>query len=150
MAKIVYCLQSEHIKADVWCKAAFWGADRARRPTAEGVFSLGFVLGFPSQSCPAETGSGGWRYLLYFSTGGTLPFSLPPLSLSSSPFILIISLFWNLSLLPEGLQNGDNQPQDCDWYAHGQTSDIQRLNSSEDPLWLRSSIPGSPHCDANL
>lgn len=126
MAKSPYCPHPAHTKADAWCKAAFWRADRATRPAAEGVFSSGFVSGFPSQSCPAETGSGGWRNLLYFSIAGTLPASLPPSlpqSFSSSPFLLPISLLlrWNLSFLPRGLKRETFRP-DYDWYVHGHTS----------------------------
>lgn len=107
MAKSPYCPQPAHTKADAWCKAAFWEADRATRPAAEGVFSLGFVSGFPSQSCPAKTGSGGWRNLLYFSTAGSqqppiLPLFLLPSSLY--PFFFLVSNFWTLSLPPGSLR----------------------------------------------
>lgn len=119
MAKSPYCPHPAHTKADAWCKAAFWRADRATRPAAEGVFSSGFVSGFPSQSCPAETGSGGWRNLLYFSIAGTLPpspysklffFPFSPSHISSSPLKLIFPTW--------GFKDGDIPPRlwlVCTW-----------------------------------
>lgn len=120
VAKSPHCWHRAFTKADVWCKAALWVADRATRPAAEGVFSSGFVSGFPSQSCPAETGSGGWRNLLYFSAAGTLPPSLSAflLSLPSSSYFFFSVTY--LSYL--GVKGSSSLPQDQNWYVHGHTS----------------------------
>lgn len=123
MAKSPYCPQPAHTKADAWCKAAFWEADRATRPAAEGVFSLGFVSGFPSQSCPAETGSGGWRNLLYFSTAGSQQPPILPLFLLPSSIYPFFSLscirFLNLISSTCEFKGLDIPPLHCGWSVHG-------------------------------
>lgn len=122
MAKSPYCPQPAHTKADAWCKAAFWEADRATRPTAEGVFSLGFVSGFPSQSCPAETGSGGWRNLLYFSTASSQQPPSVPSPVFSLPFFLSCICFLNLISSTSEFEGLDIPPLDCGWPVHGHTA----------------------------